>query len=350
MKNLYCIVGPSGSGKTTLVNSLCQLYGGNVTVVESYTTRSPRYEGETGHLFVSDEEFDALGPLCAYTEFDGHRYGVPSSMIDESDLYVIDPAGVEYLKNHYDGPKEIRVIGLYADPMTLRARMKKRGDSDMAITHRIANDARMFKGLSDICDHLFRSDGIEATANAVKECIDYTERSLSAYTSDFTTDLTDIIEATMNAEDSDARMEQLIQVFTNELDSDEEPWSKKGYSLLRAMTSGDTVGVLMALCGWGLRSLMVKACLLRDEEDLLTDSVEPVTVIFDMDDEEVEVEGCINHRTLEITADEKRSDWLKLVVDAKSISFTHGNGELLDVLSDLELPDDDVIHAWIQTV
>lgn len=66
LKNIYLIVGPSGSGKTTIANELKATYG--YKAVESYTTRPPRYEGERGHIFVSDEEFDALGPIIERTQ------------------------------------------------------------------------------------------------------------------------------------------------------------------------------------------------------------------------------------------------------------------------------------------
>lgn len=90
MKNIYLIVGPSGSGKTMVANRLEEKY--RLKQVLSYTERPPRFEGEGGHTFVTPEEFDKLENLCAYTVFDGHRYGVPAEMVEVSDIYVIDPA------------------------------------------------------------------------------------------------------------------------------------------------------------------------------------------------------------------------------------------------------------------
>ena len=45
-RKCICIVGKSGTGKSTLVNKLKFKY--NLTSVESYTTRPPRYENEQG--------------------------------------------------------------------------------------------------------------------------------------------------------------------------------------------------------------------------------------------------------------------------------------------------------------
>ena len=142
LKNIYLIVGPSGSGKTTVANQLEAAYG--LKAVESYTTRPPRYDGERGHIFVTDEEFDALGPMCAYTEYNGYRYGVTDEIIDTHDIYVIDPYGVEYLKNNYKGPKTIVLIRLEVNDRERYERMKKRGDDNNAIRDRMFQDFKSF--------------------------------------------------------------------------------------------------------------------------------------------------------------------------------------------------------------
>lgn len=147
LKNIYLIVGPSGSGKTSIANELQTTYG--YKAVESYTTRPPRYTGERGHIFVSDEEFDALGPMCAYTEYDGYRYGVTDDIIDSHDIYVIDPYGVKYLQEHYQGKKEILVIRFLVDEKQRIFRMKLRGDADKTINERILNDNKSF-GMSEL--------------------------------------------------------------------------------------------------------------------------------------------------------------------------------------------------------
>jgi hypothetical protein len=66
---LYCIVGTSGSGKTTqteyirdAIRKIFEARGikaDGLRCVESMTTRKPRFEGETGHVFLSKEEFDS---------------------------------------------------------------------------------------------------------------------------------------------------------------------------------------------------------------------------------------------------------------------------------------------------
>lgn len=174
MRNIYLIVGPSGSGKTTLTEDLCTRYG--YKAVSSYTDRPPRYPGEIGHEFLSNDEFNKLSNLCAYTEFNGYRYGVTSEMIDRCDVYVIDPAGVEYMREHYTGKKGISIIGLVVEPEVRYTRMKKRGDSKEQIESRLRHDERAFRDLNKIADIMVRNSDLKATVDFLHEFVEYTER------------------------------------------------------------------------------------------------------------------------------------------------------------------------------
>lgn len=177
MKNIYCIQGPSGVGKSTVTEYLCKVYG--YSAVCSNTDRPPRYPGEEGHVFLTPEEFDRLPPLVAYTEYCGHRYGVPAEDIDKNDIYVIDPPGIVELKQKYHGKKGIVVIELTASIEELRSRMKKRGDSEEKIQERLANDyswfSRRIHGIKP--DFTVHSDDIDATAKFIREVIRFKEEN-----------------------------------------------------------------------------------------------------------------------------------------------------------------------------
>lgn len=139
IKPLILLVGQSGSGKTTIANYLETNYG--YKQLQSYTTRKPRYEGETGHTFISEEEFNKLDNLVAYTEYNGHQYGVTAEMIDQSDIYVIDVPGVASLFEKYQcEDRQIYVFYLESTVATRIDRMIERGDHDAAIVSRLHND------------------------------------------------------------------------------------------------------------------------------------------------------------------------------------------------------------------
>ncbi len=174
MKNIYLICGPSGCGKTTLVGKLEQEDG--MKSVCSYTTRAKRSENDHGHIFVTNEEFDKL-ELAAMTTFDGYRYGATVQQIDECDLYVIDPFGINSMKTLYHGRKGLVVIGLTATEDELRSRMKQRGDNPEQIRRRLLHDRKAFAPASlPTFDIQIHADGIEATGKAVRECIAYREK------------------------------------------------------------------------------------------------------------------------------------------------------------------------------
>jgi guanylate kinase len=109
-KPLFCILGASASGKSTLVQMLEKEF--NMKQIPSYTTRSPRYEGEAGHTFVSEKEFKALNDIVAYNYYLDNHYGITASQIDDDtyDLYVVDQTGLNELHKKYKGNRKIYSI------------------------------------------------------------------------------------------------------------------------------------------------------------------------------------------------------------------------------------------------
>ena len=152
---IILLVGRSGSGKTAIADYLHHTYGWNA--VSSYTTRLPRYEGEAGHVFVSDEDFDQLCDIVAYTEFDGHRYCATADQIDTSDLYIVDLAGVKTLQQLYQGDSIILPVYLDVSCGQCFKRMVKRGDGFHAALRRKKNDDQMFDGAKEYLMNHFAS-------------------------------------------------------------------------------------------------------------------------------------------------------------------------------------------------
>ena len=145
MHTVFLIIGKSGAGKDTIVKELCNRYGYKRLI--SYTTRPRRYEGEDTHTFITEAEYEAhrdAGDIVAYTFYNGNHYFATMGQLYESDLYVIDPAGVEYLKER---AKHINLIGIYLDIDSTgqMVRMLKRGDRFDQAVRRIQNDKEAFQ-------------------------------------------------------------------------------------------------------------------------------------------------------------------------------------------------------------
>ena len=163
-KPLFLFVGRSASGKTTVANMLAEKHGYNQ--VESYTTRKPRFDGETGHIFISEEEFKNIGELAAYTYYNNNHYGTTLEQLSESDIYVIDVPGVESLlqKLQYD-KRPICIIYFDASITTRIHRMVDRGDGDHAIIKRLLQD-EAYDWMSQLRSLVWKQINLE------KKCVD----------------------------------------------------------------------------------------------------------------------------------------------------------------------------------
>lgn len=95
MNKKIIIMGRSGCGKDTLAYCLTKNHG--LKQLISTTTRPPRYTGETAHVFVSEEEANAMTERVAETVINGYQYFATKDQFDECDIYVIDPNGLHYL-------------------------------------------------------------------------------------------------------------------------------------------------------------------------------------------------------------------------------------------------------------
>ena len=190
LNNLYLIVGQSGSGKSTIADKLEKKYG--LKQVLSYTTREPRYEGEDTHEFISEEEFDELTDIVAFTEFNGHRYCATSEKLDGCDTYIIDPAGVDTLRCYYH-TKPLKIIYIKVTAPLRYERMKERASGELmerveSALERIGYDAHEFynyeHGLVNI-DFTVKNEGdVDEAVEKVYEYIQTAEVSEEGETDD----------------------------------------------------------------------------------------------------------------------------------------------------------------------
>ena len=173
MNCVYLIMGQSGSGKTSIANALEDFYG--YKQLYSYTTREPRYEGERGHIFVKQKDFDneAIRDCVAFTVINHNYYWATRKQVDECDVYIIDPKGTEFFEFKYNGKKQIRKIIVQASEETRRRRMKERGDSDLEIDYRIISEKDWFKDFNVDAVVGNDIDGENEFAGVVKWIADY---------------------------------------------------------------------------------------------------------------------------------------------------------------------------------
>jgi len=152
---LFCLVGPSGCGKTSIAN--CLKMKGLVSV-ESYTTRQPRYDGERGHTFITQEEFENLrADMISTTHFSGCDYGITPNLLNKSDIFVVDPAGIKELKEKYNG-RPIVVVALKCSDTLCLERMLERGDDKQEAKERVLHDSEAFRNYENMADFIVNAE------------------------------------------------------------------------------------------------------------------------------------------------------------------------------------------------
>lgn len=179
-KPLFCILGASASGKSTLVQKLeIEL---NMKQIASYTMRPPRYEGEAGHTFVTEEEFQSLSDIVAYNYYLDNHYGVTSQQIDDEahDLYVVDQTGLNELKEKYKGDRKIYSVYIDCLPLNrydrLFDRYFKMYQNSLVATNRamerIKQDEIEFENCNLVVDYVItNNDNIETAYDELKNYI-----------------------------------------------------------------------------------------------------------------------------------------------------------------------------------
>lgn len=130
---LITVAGRNSAGKSLIAKKVAEALGLNV--VKSYATRKPRPEElqkgleNCDHIFVSDEEYDKLENITAETEINGARYCTTQEILDNSDIYVIDPKGIKDLKERCGSRYKLLQFYIYADADKRAARFVARGES-----------------------------------------------------------------------------------------------------------------------------------------------------------------------------------------------------------------------------
>lgn len=134
MHTIFLIVGRSGSGKDSLVAKLCDEYG--YTQLKSYATRPRRQNEGNTHTFISPEEVSKYkDQMIAYTKIGEFEYFATKQQLYESDFYVIDYKGIEYMHNLNLDFSNIRFITIFIHvPDNIREQRATHNRNDDALT------------------------------------------------------------------------------------------------------------------------------------------------------------------------------------------------------------------------
>lgn len=104
----YLIAGRSGAGKDHFAKKLVELSMNRdtesvtrdqkpIVILKSYTTRPKRTETEDSHIFITETEAAAYTDKVAVTHINGYEYFATREQVENTDLYIIDPNGIDEL-------------------------------------------------------------------------------------------------------------------------------------------------------------------------------------------------------------------------------------------------------------
>jgi len=171
----FVLSAPSGTGKTSIRRIFLERYP-DVQFSVSYTTRAPRPGEVDGkdYFFVSEAEFRERidrGEFAEWEENYGCYYGTSGKMMDRfldqgrDMLLDIEMKGAKTLKNNYSGG--IYVFALPPSLAELKARLQKRGESDVEIEKRL-NKVREEIGEAYGYDYVIFNDSLEKAVESLQ--------------------------------------------------------------------------------------------------------------------------------------------------------------------------------------
>lgn len=141
----FLFIGRTASGKSSIAKAVCEKMG--LTQVVSYTTRPMRKSEKNGsdHIFISDEDVAQYeSDIAAYTEINGYKYFTTYDVIDNADIYVIDPVSVDNLKIKCGDRYEFIEIYIRTPQKIAEERARIRGDKLKDFKQRWVSENKMF--------------------------------------------------------------------------------------------------------------------------------------------------------------------------------------------------------------
>ena len=159
------------------------------------------------------------------------------------------------------------------------------------------------------------------------------------------------ISQILNADNADEKCEHFAKSFFDSIETDDEPRSRCGRHMLKAILENSLDDFLIAVCGWSAESLMKKATILHDTDGMFHDKIEEATFISLWNGERDAVEtGCkVNTETFEVFDIEKASENLaQLLLDGAVLDgeYIELNGVRYPVIQKEHLQDGDVTSFW----
>lgn len=175
--SLLVLMGKSCSGKDTIANELVNKHGYENLV--SYTTRSMRddeIQGKTYHFISEDEFINKInnGFFLEYRKYLSESglwyYGTAKKDYEKKSkmISILPPDGVNTLISKGINPK---VIYIYANQITIKNRLLKRGDNKDEADRRLKADNIDFRGAEMLANRIIYNNEGKELSDVVNEVL-----------------------------------------------------------------------------------------------------------------------------------------------------------------------------------
>lgn len=176
---VFLIVGRTASGKTKLAHEVCSRLG--LKLLKSYTTRPMRGNEDFNncdHIFIDSSDVSKYkNRMVAYTVINNIEYFSTIDQLLESDVYIIDPVGIDYLHtSKLPELNNIDFIEIYIRvPKSMNRRLAvQRGDNIENFTMRYKDESEQFdyyEKHQQFKYHVLNNSTFEEVANKLESII-----------------------------------------------------------------------------------------------------------------------------------------------------------------------------------
>lgn len=102
-------------------------------------------KNHTDHIFITESDVDKyINDIAAYTVINGYKYFTTFDTLDHSDVYVIDPIGIDSLKLKCGDRYKFIEVYIRTPIKLAEERAKKRGDKLKDYKKRVVDENQQF--------------------------------------------------------------------------------------------------------------------------------------------------------------------------------------------------------------
>ena len=141
----FLFIGRTASGKSSIAKAVCERMGLKRLISYSTKPQGKKSNEDYDHIYMRDEDVCRyIDDMAAHTEVDGFKYFSTFEQLEDSDVYVIDPNGLDDLKIKCGDKYDLVEIYIRTPQKIAEQRAKLRGDNLKSFKQRWVAENQQF--------------------------------------------------------------------------------------------------------------------------------------------------------------------------------------------------------------